>query len=139
MIIAADNMIRPESHLEQVRAYQDRVRATPGLETVTMNRFGSPYFSRIDCGADSEEAGANSPPAARWTVSIFSGGTPAISPEPSATSISWWSVRIAIAMRTNTTWPAGIEEVYPKTVPPLRDDRDTVVIGAGQMQGPKSC
>ena len=27
-------------------------------------------------------------------------------------------------------WPAELGDVYPKTLPPLRTDRDTVVVGA---------
>ena len=46
-IIAADNMIRPESHLDQVRAYQERVRATPGLETVTVPIGSGVEISRL--------------------------------------------------------------------------------------------
>ena len=31
---------------------------------------------------------------------------------------------------TNVTWPSELGQVYPKIMPPLRSDRDTVVIGA---------
>ena len=32
--------------------------------------------------------------------------------------------------------PNGIDEVYPNKMPPLRNDRDTVVIGKGQLTEP---
>lgn len=33
-------------------------------------------------------------------------------------------------------WPAGLKEVLPKTVPPLRTDRDTVLLGMGSLAEP---
>ncbi len=34
-----------------------------------------------------------------------------------------------------TAWPKQFAEVYPQPVPPLRSDRDTVVVGMGTLQG----
>src|SRR5690606_67984 len=39
----------------------------------------------------------------------------------------------AIFYPTEATLPAGLAEAYPKQFPPLRSDRDTVIIGAGQL------
>jgi von Willebrand factor type A domain len=38
--------------------------------------------------------------------------------------------RAAVLWPIEVTWPAELGEVYPKMVPPLRTDRDTVVVGA---------
>ncbi|MCG2684963.1 MAG: hypothetical protein L6306_15270 [Planctomycetales bacterium] len=35
----------------------------------------------------------------------------------------------AVLWPTSVTWPAGMGEVFPKRLPPLRSDRETVVIG----------
>lgn len=34
------------------------------------------------------------------------------------------------------SWPAAFQEVYPKHVPPLRADRETIVVGKGTLDGP---
>jgi hypothetical protein len=34
---------------------------------------------------------------------------------------------------TQATWPAGLTEVYPQTMPPLRSDRETIVVGKGAL------
>ena len=36
----------------------------------------------------------------------------------------------ACSGRPTLTWPSELGQVYPKTLPPLRTDRDTIVIGA---------
>ena len=36
----------------------------------------------------------------------------------------------------SVTWPAGFSEIYPKRTPPLRTDRDSVVIGTYKGEGP---
>ena len=36
----------------------------------------------------------------------------------------------------SVTWPAGFSEIFPKSTPPLRTDRDSVVIGTYQGAGP---
>lgn len=38
-------------------------------------------------------------------------------------------VRATVIRPTATTWPAEVAAVYPEQMPPLRSDRDTVVIG----------
>ena len=38
-------------------------------------------------------------------------------------------VRAAVYWPTAATWPAELGQVYPKAMPPLRADRDTIVIG----------
>jgi hypothetical protein len=32
-------------------------------------------------------------------------------------------------------WPKGFAEIYPERVPPLRSDRDTIVLGKGKLSG----
>ncbi len=38
--------------------------------------------------------------------------------------------RAAVVWPGKVTWPAELGEVYPTSVPPLRSDRDTVIVGA---------
>jgi hypothetical protein len=38
--------------------------------------------------------------------------------------------RAAVLWPAEVSWPAELGQVYPKTLPPLRTDRDTVVVGA---------
>jgi tetratricopeptide (TPR) repeat protein len=40
-----------------------------------------------------------------------------------------------VAWPTKTTLPAAITEIYPKKFPPLRFDRDTVLVGVGKPAG----
>lgn len=40
-----------------------------------------------------------------------------------------------VAWPTKTTLPAAITEIYPKKFPPLRFDRDTVLVGVGKPEG----
>ena len=44
-------------------------------------------------------------------------------------SLADWT-RAAVIWPGEITWPAELGDVYPKTMPPLRTDRDTVVVGA---------
>ncbi len=39
-------------------------------------------------------------------------------------------VRATVYWPTGATWPAELGQVYPKSLPPLRTDRDTIVVGA---------
>ncbi len=39
------------------------------------------------------------------------------------------SVRAAVLWPTKVNWPEAVAEVYPERMPPLRTDRDTVVLG----------
>ena len=41
-----------------------------------------------------------------------------------------------VAWPTAATWPAEMTEVFPKRLPPLRGDRETVVIGTFKGKGP---
>ena len=43
--------------------------------------------------------------------------------------------RAAVLWPTQANWPKAFETVYPLKTPPLRMDRDTVVIGAGKPAG----
>ncbi len=47
-------------------------------------------------------------------------------------SIADWT-RAAVLWPAQVAWPAELGDVYPKTVPPLRTDRDTVVIGVADL------
>lgn len=44
-------------------------------------------------------------------------------------SMADWT-RAAVLWPTEVAWPAQLGEVFPKTLPPLRTDRDTIVVGA---------
>ena len=46
-------------------------------------------------------------------------------------------IRTPVCWPTNVNLPSAIREVYPKTLPPLRGDRDTVVIGLLQNRDVK--
>jgi len=48
--------------------------------------------------------------------------------EVGANMADW--TRAAVLWPSQVTWPEALGEVYPKTLPPLRTDRDTVVVGA---------
>ena len=37
---------------------------------------------------------------------------------------------------TSVTWPAAMTEVFPKRLPPLRGDRETIVVGTLKGKGP---
>ena len=41
-----------------------------------------------------------------------------------------------VAWPTSATWPAEMTEVFPKRLPPLRGDRETVVVGTFKGKGP---
>jgi hypothetical protein len=43
--------------------------------------------------------------------------------------------RAAVLWPSSPEWPAAFAEVYPNPVPPLRTDRDTIVVGAGKIEG----
>ncbi len=45
------------------------------------------------------------------------------------TQLADW-VRASVYWPTGATWPAELGQVYPKSLPPLRTDRDTIVFGA---------
>ncbi len=47
-------------------------------------------------------------------------------------------VRATVYWPTGATWPAELGQVYPKSLPPLRSDRDTIVVGAaaGPLKAP---
>jgi len=42
----------------------------------------------------------------------------------------------AVLWPESVTWPGEFSEVFPRTTPPLRTDRDTVIIGTFQGEGP---
>ncbi|MCI0333714.1 MAG: VWA domain-containing protein [Planctomycetes bacterium] len=44
-------------------------------------------------------------------------------------SMADWT-RAAVLWPAEVAWPAQLGEVFPKTLPPLRTDRDTIVVGA---------
>jgi uncharacterized membrane protein YgcG len=44
-------------------------------------------------------------------------------------SMAEWT-RATVLFPAEISWPAELGDVYPKTLPPLRSDRDTVVVGA---------
>jgi len=44
------------------------------------------------------------------------------------------AVRGTVYWPVDTKWPAVFSEVYPRQAPPLRGDRDTIVIGTGEFQ-----
>jgi hypothetical protein len=45
------------------------------------------------------------------------------------------AVHGAVAWPVAATWPEQFSEVYPQAIPPLRSDRDTIVIGKGLVSG----
>lgn len=45
------------------------------------------------------------------------------------------AVRGTVYWPTAATWPAGMTEIFPKNTPPLRNDRDSVVIGTFKAEG----
>ncbi len=51
-------------------------------------------------------------------------------------SLADW-VRATVLWPTNVTWPAELGQVYPKTLNPLRSDRDTVAVGVAAAPLPK--
>ena len=42
----------------------------------------------------------------------------------------------AVLWPTSANWPKGFTAVYPRHMPPLRGDRDTVVVGTGKLNAP---
>ena len=46
------------------------------------------------------------------------------------------AVRAAVMWPQSVIWPEGFAEVFPKHAPPLRGDRDTVMIGTYKGEGP---
>jgi uncharacterized protein with von Willebrand factor type A (vWA) domain len=46
-------------------------------------------------------------------------------------SMAEWT-RATVLFPADVSWPAALGDVYPKTLPPLRSDRDTVVVGASE-------
>jgi hypothetical protein len=46
------------------------------------------------------------------------------------------AVRGTVLWPVSVTWPAAMTEVFPKNTPPLRSDRDSVVIGTLKGSGP---
>jgi hypothetical protein len=46
------------------------------------------------------------------------------------------SAQAPVVWPTETTWPQAFHEVYPRQIPPLRYDRETIVIGSGELSGP---
>ena len=46
------------------------------------------------------------------------------------------AVRASVLWPQSVTWPEGFSEVFPKHTPPLRTDRDTVVLGTYKGAGP---
>ncbi len=46
------------------------------------------------------------------------------------------AIRGAVLWPQDATWPEGLAEVFPKHTPPLRGDRDSVVIGTYKGEGP---
>jgi hypothetical protein len=48
-------------------------------------------------------------------------------------SMAEWT-RATVLFPVEVTWPAELGDVYPKTLPPLRTDRDTVVVGSASRQ-----
>ncbi len=45
------------------------------------------------------------------------------------------SVHEQVLWPTSTTWPKVFTAIYPQQTPPLRSDRDTVLIGTGKISG----
>ena len=45
------------------------------------------------------------------------------------------SVHEQVLWPTSTTWPKVFTAIYPQQAPPLRSDRDTVLIGTGKISG----
>ncbi len=45
------------------------------------------------------------------------------------------AVRGVVAWPTQVDWPPQFAEIYPTNLPPLRNDRDTIVIGKGVLSG----
>ncbi|MGD9724203.1 MAG: VWA domain-containing protein, partial [Pirellulales bacterium] len=45
------------------------------------------------------------------------------------------AVRGTVAWPQEVAWPSEFSNVYPKQLPPLRSDRDTIVVGQGTLQG----
>ena len=45
------------------------------------------------------------------------------------------SVHEQVLWPTSTNWPKAITAIYPQPTPPLRSDRDTVLIGTGKFSG----
>ncbi len=45
------------------------------------------------------------------------------------------AVRGVVAWPTEVNWPSQFEATYPTNLPPLRNDRDTIVIGKGTLSG----
>ena len=52
--------------------------------------------------------------------------------------VSGWPAWLthAVFWPKTAQWPAGLTEVLPKTLPPLRADRDSVVLGVGSLTEP---
>ncbi len=46
------------------------------------------------------------------------------------------AARTPVIWPTSAEWPAGLTEVYPKALPPLRGDRESVVLGIGSLSEP---
>lgn len=46
------------------------------------------------------------------------------------------AAREPVVWPSSVSLPEGIQEVYPKQLPPLRADRDTILIGVGKADGP---
>jgi von Willebrand factor type A domain len=45
------------------------------------------------------------------------------------------SARGPVVWITTSQWPKAFDEVYPRKLPPLRNDRETVLIGKGSLSG----
>ncbi len=60
---------------------------------------------------------------------------PQIAAEAAGTQLAG-AARGAVLWPEKVTWPAAFTEVFPRRTPPLRTDRDSVVIGTYQGEGP---
>ncbi len=84
--------------------------------------------------------GANTDPQLLGSLAVQSGGTML----PDADSLTGQdagrrlaaAAGAAVLWPASVTWPAALTEVFPKRLPPLRADRETVVLGTFKGKGP---
>jgi hypothetical protein len=122
------NILSPEQ-------FEAVVKSLTG-ERVSVNSFAiGPRVDMQLLGALAAQTGGQIYSDAVQMAAIQTAGEPAMAEQLARNAAEQAGVALAAAVRgtvfwpTSVTWPAGMTEIFPKNAPPLRNDRDSVVVG----------
>ena len=128
------NILSPEQSEAVVKSLTDA--------RVSVNSYAiGPRVDMQLLGALAAQTGGRIFSDALQMAAVQAAGNPAMAEQMARGAAEQAGVELATAVRgtvfwpTSVTWPAGMTEIFPKNAPPLRNDRDSVVVGTFKGEG----